>query len=215
MNCTSCGQPLGAVAHIYNDKLLCEACWIKIGAPQAANSPAHTVLIGQHDDAARAEASKSVPNENITTVSAPPDTAGGNAAPIPVSNPALLLQGEQVIWRRTFSKGIIHRHPSINEVLTNMRVCVVDDVLGSIVRAYPLANTSVAVTNSRRMYGGVRTGYGRGGLYTGTGTGTSVTYGDIEFVNQGNVVLVFHHVADPYGVKNLVMAALKSSGKKL
>ncbi len=96
-----------------------------------------------------------------------------------------------------------------------MRVCVVDDVLGSIVRAYPLANTRVAVTNSRRMYGGVRTGYGRGGLYTGTGTGTSVTYGDIEFVNQGNVVLVFHHVADPYGVKNLVMAALKSSGKKL
>jgi hypothetical protein len=125
----------------------------------------------------------------------------------------LFLPGEQIIWKRVFSKGIIHRHPTVLEVITNMRILVIDDVLVAIVRAIPIPNTTIVVSNAHRMSTSVRTGYGRGGPYTSVGSGTSETFGDLEFVNQGKVAFVFHNLRDPYGVKNLVQAAAKSLAK--
>jgi hypothetical protein len=207
--CTSCGKPLGAVAHIYDDKLLCEECFAKTGATQFASSPAHTVLIGEHDDKDRAEASNASPNENVTTQSL--SIANRPISPI---HPALMLQGEQILWRRTFSKGIIHRHPSITELITNMRAVVVDDELKSIVRAVPLAASSIVVANTRRVSNNVRTGYGRSGSYMSTGTGSSTTFGDLDFVVQGKIALVIHHIRDPYGIRNLLLATVKSARKQ-
>jgi hypothetical protein len=211
LNCSSCGKPLGAVAHIYDDKLFCEDCWIKIGAPQGANSPAHTVLIGQHNDDDRARAAQTVPNENISTVSLPPGSSPATSpTPIPMAHPSLFLPGEHVIWKRTFSKGIIHRHPTVIEAITNKRILVVDEELRAIVRAVPVSTTTMVVTNTKREYSSVRSGYGQRGVYSSVGGGSSVTYGDIEFVSQGNVVFVLRRIRDPFGVKNLLAAAFKS-----
>lgn len=128
-----------------------------------------------------------------------------------MAHPSLLLPGENIVWKRTFSKGIIHRHPTVIEVITSMRALVVDETLRAIVRAIPISNSTIVVTNTTRTYSGVRSGYSKGGIYNSVGGGSSMSHGDVEFVRQGAVVFVLHNVADPYGVKNLLSAAERSS----
>jgi hypothetical protein len=178
--------------------------------PKDATGPANTVLIGEHDDADRMAASQNLPNENVTTVSSqnPPLS---NQQPIQPPHPSVMLPGEHVIWKRTFSKGIIHRHPTVLEVVTNKRALVVDEKLRAIVRAVPLANCQVVVANVRRISSGFRAGYGRQGAFASRGIGTSEARGDIEFINQGRVICVFHNLDDPYGIRELIEAVVRSS----
>jgi hypothetical protein len=143
-----------------------------------------------------------------------PEAPGAPPPPPPqIAHPALLLPGEQILWKRTFSKGIIHRHETVIEAITNMRILVVDEVLRAIVRAIPLSNAMLVVTNTKRQYTGARSGYGQKGFYSSVGGGTSTTYGDIEFVSQGSVVFVLKNVRDPFGCKNLLSAAIRSAKK--
>lgn len=242
MFCSNCGKALGAVAHIYNNELLCEDCFLKIGADAQANSTAttfsHTILIGRHDDQERANASLAIPADsepetsestgttipNSATTSSTSNSSSSLSAPIPSSqaavkiqggvdspaHSALLYHGEQILWKRTFSKGIIHREETFTEAITNLRALVVDDKIGAIVRACPLKGCQVVVTNTRRDSTQVRGGYGRYGTFGSTGFSRSSTSGDIQFLMQGNIVLTLHNIRDPFGLKRLVEGSLRS-----
>ncbi len=141
MFCSNCGKALGAVAHIYNDQLLCEDCFLKAtGKSQRVNSPSTTVLLGKHDDEERANASQEISPELGVQVS--PTLFSSRAAKGQFTRPSLLPQhasllysNEEVLWKRTLSKGVIHRHETFTEFITNLRAFVVVDPLGSIVRA--------------------------------------------------------------------------------
>jgi hypothetical protein len=216
MFCSSCGKPLGAVAHIYNDKLLCEDCFLKVEDKSQADSPSSTVFVAKHDDQERAQASQQIPTESnpIPSPQSPPVQEEGEAAAqsaIPQTHVSFFFPGEQVIWKRTFSKGIIHREATFTEVITNMRAFVIDDIIRSIVRACPLRGSVIVVTNTRRDSTQTRMGYGYSGHYGGAGIGTSHTVGDVQFLRNGNLILSLHHIVDPYGLKKLIDGSVKSS----
>ena len=202
MFCSNCGAQLGATAHIYGNDLLCDACFQKLEIAQ--ENPANKIMLSSHEDTDRAKASESIPQESV------PEVASPNAPPIAMQHSFLLYPQEQILWKRTFSKGIIHREATLTEAVTSQRALVVDDVLRAIVRAAPLANSVVVVTNTRRNSTGVRTGFEHYGNYASTGFGNSYTTGDVDFMMGGNVVVSFRNVKDPQGLKRLVQGAVKS-----
>lgn len=208
MNCSNCGQPLGAVAHIWKDQLLCEECYDKaVGNSLQGQSPSTTVFIAKHDDQERAQASANTQEDPpADNQQAPILTNQATSAP----HPSLLYPNEQVLWKRTFSKGIIHRNPTFTEVITSERALVLDDTLRSIVQACPLRNCIVVVTNTRRDSNQTRMGYGYGGHYGSAGLGTSHTIGDHQFLLNGNIVMTLHNIADPSGLKGLIEGVIKS-----
>ena len=209
MLCSNCGKELGAIAHIYNDQLLCENCFLKIKGTSETTSPSTTVFVGNHDDQERADASQSIPAES--NPEQPSSSPAQAEQKVPPHHPSLFYPGEQVFWKRTFSKGIIHREATFTEAITNLRAFVIDDAINSIVRACPLRGSEVVVTNTRRDSTQVRTGFGYSGHYASTGVSTGRTLGDVQFMLNGNLVLTLHNVADPYGLKKLIEGSVKSS----
>lgn len=214
MYCSSCGQKLGGVAHVFGNELLCENCFMKLGQTQVSNQQ-HAVLLSQVSEEERTSASQAIPPENVPEVNLPTNQASMNAPPAPqrpasISSP-ILLGGEQILWKRTFSKGIIHREATLSEVITNLRVLCIDDETKSIVRAVPLSSASVAVTNTKRDYTNVHTGFERYGAYSGVGKGTGVTIGNVDFFLQGKLVLSLTNIRDPFGLKRMIDSSVKSS----
>lgn len=219
MFCSSCGQALGGVAHVVNNQLLCENCFSKIGQVQAT-SQQHTVLLSHVNEDERVAASQAIPNENVPEVTpsakqaaSQVGTAGGQMtgqSQVPVSSP-FMFAGEQVLWKRTFSKGIIHREATLTEMITNLRVLCIDDQQQAIVRAAPLEDATIAVTNTRRDYSGVHTGFERYGAYTGVSRGSGVTIGNVQVFVQGRIVLTLSNIRDPFGLKRLIDNSVKSS----
>ncbi len=222
MLCSNCGKPLGAVAHIWNDQLLCEACYLKAQSEAQTQTPHTTVFIAKHDDQERAEASQAIPLEanpaptmpfaGAPAPSSPPASSGPQPQTLSVSAfDSKIFPGEHILWKRTFSKGIIHRHESFTEVITNYRATVFDDVLKEIVRACPLRNAVIVVTNTRRDSSQFRTGYGHEGEFVSSGMSTGRTLGDVQFFLNGSPVVTYRNVVDPFGLKRLVEGSEKSA----
>jgi hypothetical protein len=212
MFCSNCGKPLGAVAHIYNDQLLCEDCFLKVEDKAKSTAPSSTVFVAKHDDQERIQASQAIPSGSnpLPAVNAATATSQ-RPIPPPQSHALFFFPGEHVLWKRTFSKGIIHREATFTEVITNFRAFVVDDIARSIVRACPLRGSVTVVTSTRRDSTQTRMGYGYGGHYAGGGIGTSHTVGDLQFLRNGNLIMSLHNVVDPYGLKKLVDGSVRSS----
>ncbi len=193
----------------YNDQLLCEDCFLEIKGTSETTSPSTTVFVGNHNDQERADASQSIPAEsNPELPSSSPAQAEQKVAPPHLS---LFYPGERVFWKRTFSKGIVHREATFTEVITIVRAFVIEDAINSIVRACPLRGSEVVVTNARRDSTQVRTGFGYSGHYASTNASTGRTLGDVQFMLNGNLVLTLHNLADPYGLKKLIEGSVKSS----
>ena len=70
---------------------------------------------------------------------------------VPPSHAPFFSPGEQVLWKRTFSKGIIHREATFTEVITKLRAFVMDDPLNSIVRACPLRDRLFSWQHEKRF----------------------------------------------------------------
>jgi hypothetical protein len=122
----------------------------------------------------------------------------------------LIMPGESILWKRSFSKGIINRHLTFTEVVTNIRAVCIDDERLAVVRYASIRASDVSVESERREYSGVHSGYGRYGTYGGTSFGQSSTYGNLSFLENGRVVLTLYNVKDPHGLKDLIMASKKS-----
>ncbi|MGI0083495.1 MAG: hypothetical protein ACREBQ_00265 [Nitrososphaerales archaeon] len=216
MFCSKCGQKLGSVAHIVNNELLCEDCFLNLGQAQNGDQQ-HTVFLSHINEDERVAASQAIPNGNVPQVTLPANQATQKSMPsgqVPqsssISSP-LMLSGEQVLWKRTFSKGIIHKEATLTEMITNLRVLCIDDLQQVIVRAAPLGSATIAVTNTRRDYSGVHTGFERYGAYTGVSRGSGVTIGNVQVFVQGRIVLTLSNIRDPFGLKRLIDNSVKSS----
>ena len=218
MFCSSCGQKLDNVAHVVNNELLCENCFLKLEHAQSS-SQKNTVFPNRVAEDERVAASHAIPSESVPEVTIPPNQAAQIGMPTsqglqsnqpPASSP-LMLPNEQVLWKRTFSKGVIHREATLTELITNLRVLCIDDQHQIIVRAAPLGGATIAVTNTRRDYSGVHTGFERYGAYTGVSKGSGVTIGDVQVFVQGRIILTLSNIRDPFGLKRLIDDSVKSS----
>jgi hypothetical protein len=198
--CSACGKELGTVAHIVNDELLCEDCYSKLD--QENQTQNHTVVIGSDANEQRQTATQ--PVQATAQLELPPSDENALLARV-------LPAGESVLWKRSFSKGIVHRHLTFTEVVTNMRAMCIDDENVKLAGYIPLKMAEVFVDKEHREYSGVHTGVEARGMYGGTSSGTSVTYGNVNFMSNGRIFLTFFNVRDPNGLKNLINASKKSS----
>jgi hypothetical protein len=212
--CSNCGEPLGAVAHITNNELLCENCYLKVSSG-ASTALAHTVALSLANDEERRDASSAISDEAEHTpaqVAAPPLQQQPPKASEEVSIISkFIAPGEALLWKRSFSKGIINRHLTYTEFVTNRKAVCLDDEHGTAIRCALLRECSLAIVRERRQYSGTRAGYGHYGAYTGSSSGTSVTYGDLDFIVRGKVAMTLFNVRDPSGLKRLIEASVKSS----
>lgn len=225
MFCSNCGKELGAVAHIRNDQLLCEDCFLKLGQGEQAN---HTIVIGEPAEEER---------KNATSIAAPAPPPPAPPAPRAASPPAptqappqanpqaefspsqegtllsdFLMRGESILWKRSFSKGIVHRHLTFTEVVTNIMAMCIDDEKLKLIGYVPLRLAEVNVDKEQRIYEGAHSGVSSHGMYAGRSAGQSAMYGNVNFFANGKIILTFYNVRDPQGLKSLVNASKKSSG---
>jgi hypothetical protein len=115
--CSNCGKPLGEVTHIFNDLLLCEDCYTKLGAtgPSARKAPSTTVYLGQHNDSDRETATPFTPGDSDSASAAQPEAGQRCVFPSlsqsPESVDALFRRmysfspDEKVIWSRQLKQG--------------------------------------------------------------------------------------------------------------
>ena len=195
------------MAHVHNDQLLCEECFAKLESTSGISAGHVTVPVLNEDESIRSTASSA--GENGT-----PLTTTHEATPVRNNQDSVLARiltpGESILWQRSFSKGIIHRHLTYTEAVTNIRAVCIDDETGSILRYSPLQSSQVSIENERRIYTGVHSGYSRSGVYSGVSQGQSEQVGNLSFVHNGVVALTFYNVKDPAGLKQLVLASKKS-----
>ena len=186
------------MAHIVNDELLCEDCFSKLGKESQPQN--HTVILG--GDANEQRQAATHPAQAQLEIS-PSEENAFLAKVIPA--------GESVLWKRSFSKGLVHRHLTFTEVVTNQRAMCIDDETVKLVGYIPLKIAQVFVDKEHREYSGVHTGVETRGMYGGTSSGTSATYGNVNFMSNGRIFLTFFNVRDPNGLKSLINASKKSS----
>jgi hypothetical protein len=218
MFCSMCGQNLGDTAHIIGNELLCESCFLKARNQAQATNAQHTVFLSTLNEQDRIAASQSIPAENVPVVTSVSNSNAASSKVVPNQidiSSRFLYHNEQVLWKRTFTKGIIHREATLTEMITNLRVLCIDDQSQQIVRAAPLGSSTIVVTNTRRDYSGVRTGFERYGTNVGTTRGTGVTIGDVQVFVQGRIVLTLSNIRDPFGLKRLIDNSVKSSRQSL
>jgi hypothetical protein len=136
-----------------------------------------------------------------------------------------LADGENILWHRESSRGLIHKEVTIEEAVTNRR-CLKYDVENKQVVAQIGINhwPEVVVMNVHRVNdslgGGVfltprmfgLSGLGGLGVYGGPRRGYLKVFGDVSFMKEGKTVLTFENVKDPQGVRQLVEALKREQG---
>lgn len=183
-----------------NDELLCEDCFSKLS--QANQPQTHTVVLG--GDASGQRQAATHPTQAATQLEVPPSQESAFLVRV-------IPAGESVLWKRSFSKGLMHRHLTFTEVVTNIRAMCIDDENVKLVGYIPLKIAEVFVDKEHREYSGVHTGVEARGMYGGTSSGTSATYGNVNFMSNGRIILTFFNVKDPNGLKSLINTSKKSS----
>jgi len=185
---------------------------VKLGAKASESAPA--LPIGEEDENARRSAASAgadgtplFSQNEPTPLHAPADLPPAEEHDLLAK---FLIPGESVLWKRSFSKGIIRRHLTYTEVVTNLRAVCIDDERLILVRYAQVRQCEVSVENERRIYSGVHTGYSHSGVYGGISSGQSEMFGNVNFIQDGRIVLTLYNVNDPNGLKELVLAAKNS-----
>jgi hypothetical protein len=136
-----------------------------------------------------------------------------------------LADGENILWHRESSRGLIHKQVTLEEAVTNKR-CLKYDVENKRVVAQIGINhwPEVVVMNTHRVNDSVGGGVfltprmfglpalGGLGVYGGPRRGYLKVFGDISFMKDGKTVLTFENVKDPQGVRQLVEALKREQG---
>jgi len=129
-----------------------------------------------------------------------------------------LAEGENILWHRDSTHGVIHKEVTLEEAVTNRR-CVKYDVQNHQVLAQVgIENMpEVVIMNVHR----VNDSLGGGvfltprmlglpglpfGLYGGPRRGNLKISGDISLMVNGGIVMTFENVNDPQGVRQLIQA---------
>lgn len=128
-----------------------------------------------------------------------------------------LVEGEEILWFNRLTKGIFKKRLVQLWAITNKRAFI-RDYEKDLVVAVPLNACEVVVMNQHRKSKGTHvgsfTGYaygGFGGVVAGVSSSRSQSYGDLCFIQNGQIVLRFPGISDPQGVKNLVKTIQKQT----
>jgi hypothetical protein len=146
---------------------------------------------------------------------------------VQVSSEIPLAEGEELLWHRGSTKGLLHKQVVLEEAVTNKRLLKYDVENKRIVAQLGINHwPQVVVMNVHRVNdslgGGVFLtprmfglgGLGEFGLYGGPRRGNIKVFGDVSFMNEGKVVLTFENVQAPQGVRMLV-ESLKRQARPL
>jgi hypothetical protein len=138
-----------------------------------------------------------------------------------------LNAGEQVIWGHTVQKGIFSKETTERWWITNMRAIKQFPVTKDNPQEKFLAigwrdlSDSVVMNQFRKSKGnrvGTFAGVYGGGGFAGTGTGvsssTSMSFGDIVFLQNDREILRFQGISDPDEVNRLIKTLKKESTKQ-
>lgn len=118
------------------------------------------------------------------------------------------VRGESIIWHNPQTEGVINKHATWLEVITNHRILQYRFQQHSANYVTLPILEDVVVMNQKRMsqsnsYGS----YGRSRYHIagmGANRSTGITIGDIVFVSQGRPIIIFHQIQDPCGLVKLV-----------
>lgn len=135
-----------------------------------------------------------------------------------------LVEGENILWHKETTHGLVHKEVTTEEAVTNKRCLKYDPKSKSIIAQIGIARwPEVVIMNVHR----VNDSLGGGvfltprmlglpalpfGLYGGPRRGNLKVFGDVSFLSQGKVIMTFENVKDPQGVKQLVEALKRQAG---
>jgi hypothetical protein len=135
-----------------------------------------------------------------------------------------LVEGENILWHKETTHGLVHKEVVTEEAVTNKRCLKYDPKSMSIIAQIGIARwPEVVIMNVHR----VNDSLGGGvfltprmlglpalpfGLYGGPRRGNLKVFGDVSFLSQGKVIMTFENVKDPQGVKQLVEALKRQAG---
>lgn len=128
-------------------------------------------------------------------------------------NPFLPLKTEKenILWYRISNKGLLDRKLVHFEVVTNFRVYFYDIKDGTFDGMEITRNDDVVVNNQKRISESQRdsssSGFSRGyfvGSSQGISTSESQTIGDVNLLNNGEIIFKFNSVSDPHGLAKLI-----------
>jgi hypothetical protein len=128
-------------------------------------------------------------------------------------NPFLPLKTEKenVLWYRVSHKGLLDRKLAVFETVTNFRVYIYDIRDGAFDGMEITREDDVVVNNQKRISeshrDGTSSGFSRGyftGSSQGFSTSESQTIGDVNLLNNGEIVFKFDSVSDPHGLAKLI-----------
>jgi ribosomal protein L40E len=126
-------------------------------------------------------------------------------------------EGETILWYRKKEEGLINKTLRAYEVLTEYR-CYFYDLKTHIFINCPLFYAlDVVVTNQKRISESQRSGSfigtGASGTFVGSSggfsTGESQTFGDVNILDEGEIVFTYFSVADPNGLAKLIKYLIK------
>lgn len=124
---------------------------------------------------------------------------------------AELGPGERIVWQRGLKRGLLHRHVTVQERVTNRRIFLYNIENQGFAQVTMNDNFDVVVANTRRDSRSVGGGTYGGGTFYGTRYGASHTIGDLEIMQNGLCRIRLNNIADPHGLKSLIDAVRRGS----
>jgi hypothetical protein len=128
-----------------------------------------------------------------------------------------LAEGENILWHRSSTRGLLHKEVTMEEAVTNRRCLKCDVEKHEIVAQIGIShrpdalvmnvhrvNDSVGggVFSTPRMFG--LPGLGGFGVYGGPRRGNIKIFGDGSIMSEGKVVMTFENIASPQGLRFLI-----------
>jgi len=149
-----------------------------------------------------------------------------------ISNPSFPLEGEQILWMHTVTKGIFNKEIIARWVITNLRAVVSipqgkyylgkETGFPTTAKIVGLATCDTVVMNQHRSSKGNRVGTFTGvsgrsfvGTSMSSTSSQSSSYGDLVFLVKGKESFRFQGISDPNGVRRLIETIKKQTKKGL
>ncbi len=125
---------------------------------------------------------------------------------------------EAILWYRKKEEGLVNKTLRAYEVLTEYRCYFYDLKTHSFQGYCHTPDIDVVVTNQKRISESQRdgnfAGIGARGTFIGSSgsfsTGESQTFGDVNIMDEGEIVFTFFSVPDPNGLAKLIKYQIKN-----
>ena len=196
-SCSQCGSP------VTDDMHFCPNCGAAVSSGSSQNPPV-AVTTSPRIDEVIPEGQKQVER---------------------VDSSIPLAAGENILWHRNSTRGLLHKEVTMEEAVTNKR-CLKYDVekreiiaqIGinhqpdAVVMNVHRVNDSVGggVFSTPRMFG--LPGLGGFGVYGGPRRGNIKIFGDVSIMSEGKVVMTFENIASPQGLRFLIETLKREQG---